>query len=249
MECESCRGGASSSNNQPCVVCSARNTDEGGASTAAVPGSGSSENDDDAVRAAPIWAMVSILETRKGQQPKVLCIGCGKDFVGGVTRIRAHKLGGVKNGGVAACRKATDEEKKACKNYVEVKVAAVEKKNEQRLAVDEAKAAISAAAVSAANKQGSITRSFAKINHAELSSLVCQFFVSNGIPFHVADSESFKDVFKAVATVGSSFKLPSAWQLSNTLLDREYEGVHARLKVCYCHGFCEYLLLQQFLSL
>ncbi|CAN7074785.1 unnamed protein product [Brassica oleracea var. botrytis] len=73
---------------------------------------GSSDNIENASEEAPLWNYVTKLEKSgaKGSTWKFKCNICNKDRQGSYSRIRAHLLG-IKNQGIAICKKATRSQK------------------------------------------------------------------------------------------------------------------------------------------
>ncbi|KAG5411458.1 hypothetical protein IGI04_007777, partial [Brassica rapa subsp. trilocularis] len=73
---------------------------------------GASDNVDNASEEAPLWNYVTKLEKSgaKGGTWKFKCNICNEDRQGSYSRIRAHLLG-IKNQGIAICKKATRSQK------------------------------------------------------------------------------------------------------------------------------------------
>ncbi|KAL0690949.1 hypothetical protein Bca4012_090628 [Brassica carinata] len=73
---------------------------------------GSSDNIENASEEAPLWNYVTKLEKSgaKGSTWKFKCNICNKDRQGSYSRIRAHLLG-IKNQGIAICKKVTRSQK------------------------------------------------------------------------------------------------------------------------------------------
>ncbi|CAN6925853.1 unnamed protein product [Brassica oleracea] len=73
---------------------------------------GSSDNIENASEEAPLWNYVTKLEKSgaKGSTWKFKCNICNKDRQGSYSRIRVHLLG-IKNQGIAICKKATRSQK------------------------------------------------------------------------------------------------------------------------------------------
>jgi hypothetical protein len=78
-----------------------------------------------------------------------------------------------------------------------------------------------------ANQPG-VQQFFAGSRHERLDGSVTKFFITNAIPFTVADSPELKDMIKAVGQQGKTYKPPAHTKLSTTLLDHCYDEVCAK---------------------
>lgn len=186
-------------------------------------------------REGPEWKHVIVVETKAKQQPKVQCLYCDKVFTGGATRIRAHILGDRPAVGVAKCAQVQDLARDAyvaMKKLQADKDAAVEEKAKRRKLYDLSQSMASASNfASGSGSQSTIPGRFKIMSADGVDQAWAQAFYANGVPFALADDAVFIDAVKKTAGQSSAYKPPSAWRLSNGLLDSAMEAMTSDLQV------------------
>ncbi len=173
------------------------------------------------------WDLVSIVEDRgRNKDPRVNCSYCGKDYTGGVTRIRAHILGNKSQLGVAKCQgEVPAEVVDRLKLAEEAKEREAQRKRRREQLQRAASGAQSTLSASKSGTQSSIQAAFARADKSEVDAAVARCFYANGIPFNVARNPFFKDAVAAIAAAGPGYKPPSSETLRTTLLEREKESL------------------------
>ena len=85
------------------------------------------------VRDDPAWRCVRVVGNADAHQPRVQCLGCGKDFSAGAARIKDHLFG---TGGVACCSMCdADETFRANRLAVQQKITSAAQQKQRKLAL------------------------------------------------------------------------------------------------------------------
>lgn len=181
------------------------------------------------------WKHVTVLELRQKQQPKVKCLYCDKVYIGGATRIRAHILGNRPAAGVARCTKVQELAKEAfltVRKLQATKDSAAEEKVKKRKLYDLSQSLASASNhASGSGTQATIPARFKLQTGESVDHAWAKAFYANGVPFSLADDPAFVDAVKMTADNCTGYKPPSAWRLSNGLLDSTLEQIKSELQV------------------
>ncbi|XP_026422447.1 uncharacterized protein LOC113318494 [Papaver somniferum] len=74
----------------------------------------------------------------------------------------------------------------------------------------------------------------------KVDSSVGRFFYANDIPFNVANSSQYHEAFSAVANFGQSYRVPSAYKLSNPILISEKQRIQKDVVSVQRHYWREY---------
>ncbi|XP_031401295.1 uncharacterized protein LOC116211182 isoform X2 [Punica granatum] len=129
------------------------------------------------------------------------CKYCGKDFAGGVPRVKSH-LSGIKGRGIDICPNVPKEVRAAAAEVIKVGINKRPKPENFSSSSD----GISSEVVCEKN------------DSCELDNLLVKFFLSNNIDCSVVQSSSFIDFMNAVVAFGAPYKLPSYSTLKSRLI-------------------------------
>ncbi|XP_031401289.1 uncharacterized protein LOC116211180 isoform X2 [Punica granatum] len=129
------------------------------------------------------------------------CKYCGKDFAGGVPRVKSH-LSGIKGRDINTCPNVPKEVQAAAAEAIKVGI----NKRPKRENFSSSSDGISSEVVSENN------------DSCELDNLLAKFFLSNNIDCSAVQSSSFIDFMNAVVAFGAPYKLPSYSTLKSRLI-------------------------------
>ncbi|XP_018509953.2 uncharacterized protein LOC108869695 [Brassica rapa] len=192
---------------------------------------GASDSVDNASEEAPLWNYVTKLEKSgaKGGTWKFKCNICNEDRQGSYFRIRAHLLG-IKNQGIAICKKATrsqkfdmqklEDEFEKKKNESGSRALPLPcENNETDHASKKRKAADSA-----------IVRSFGIEVRDQLDQEIARMFYSGGLPFNLARNPHYHRSYQFAAENKIDGYVPPGYnKLRTTLLQKERNNVERLL--------------------
>lgn len=190
-------------------------------------------------RTGLLWTEgVKVMGNEKSNTPSVLCLWCGKQFSGGITRIREHFLGG---GVISVCACEKDDfcvfkEKLEAREQSRVDAKAHKKlcnavdKNVQRPhsfapamvaeatpTGDDADQVRSSASMLQRNIKNMLN---GPVQDAEVEDAIAEFFYANSIPFSIASCPSFKKLLLKAMCASANFKPPTEAKLANGLLNK-----------------------------
>ena len=191
---------------------------------------GASDSVDNASEEAPLWNYVTKLEKSgaKGGTWKFKCNICNEDRQGSYFRIRAHLLG-IKNQGIAICKKATrsqksdmqklEDEFEKKKNESGSRALPLPCENNETNASKKRKSADSA-----------IVRSFGVEVRNQLDQEIARMFYSGGVPFNLARNPHYHRSYQFAAENKIDGYVPPGYnKLRTTLLQKERNNVEILL--------------------
>lgn len=197
-------------------------------------------------REGPEWRHVVVREVRRLQQPKVCCIYCNKEYVGGATRIRAHLIGRVPSGGVAVCQIARQSHPEV---VLEMKQLQAEKdahnaeKLKRRKLYDLSKTLADSSKQKRTVRQCTLPRAFQALEIGLVDEAWAKCFYANGLPFRLSEDKYFKDALKATLQhAQQAYVPPTRWKLGHSLLDSAVASLSADLQVYRACRFLSFVL-------
>ncbi|KAH9293455.1 hypothetical protein KI387_041340, partial [Taxus chinensis] len=160
-----------------------------------------------------------------------LCHICNKEFRGSYTRVYSHLLG-ITGQGVRGCERISLAEKtevtrlhmegETTKKGMPLETTHNTQVPTQCVDVESQRGGDYA---KGKRKTSTVTGMFNVQSREVADSSIAKFFFANAIPFHVSRSPFFKQMFKDVIVVGSSYVPPGEHKLRTSLLDKEYSKV------------------------
>lgn len=172
----------------------------------------------------PEWQHVVIVEDKDKGSPKVQCLYCDKQFVGGAVRIREH-LHGEKNAMIKPCEKVPEAVIEEMKQLAKAK-------NDEKTAKRKREALEKATCSKVSKMQGGSQQSLpAMLNNKQtVDEAVARFFYSVGVPFSVASKKHFKEAMTAVSKFGPGYTPPSEFSLRTSLLKKELKNIECEVQ-------------------
>ncbi|KAL1207419.1 hypothetical protein V5N11_007013 [Cardamine amara subsp. amara] len=191
---------------------------------------------------------------------KVKCKLCGKEFSGGVYRMKEHIA--HKKGNVSACPLSTKEDQKKCKQAI---IDAKEKKNLKRKHEEALRAEVNInkdniieelekelgtlktphfqgpidqyttcinpeASLAAQTRQQSIHDAISKEKTHAVRQYCARWVYQSSIPFNAIENETFRLFCEALGQFGPGWMPPSPYQLREPLLNEEQQRTKKKLK-------------------
>ena len=172
----------------------------------------------------PEWKHVVVLEEKDKGSPKVQCLYCDKQFVGGAVRIRDHLHGEV-NALMKPCAKAPVE-------VIEEMKQIIKKKSDAKLTKRKMDALDKATSSKLIKVQSGTQQSLPAMfnNKQTVDEALARFFYSAGVPFSVASNKHFKEAIAAVSKFGPGYTPPSEFCLRTSLLKRELQKIESEVQ-------------------
>lgn len=191
---------------------------------------------------------------------KVRCRLCGKEFSGGVYRMKEHI--GHLQGNVSACPRSSKEDQEKCKNAI---MEAKEKKNKKRKHEEAIRAEVNInkssnveelekelgtlkaphfqgpldqfatvinpeASLASQTRQQNIHDAISKEKTHVVHQYCARWIYQSNIPFNAIDSESFRLFCEALGQFGPGWIPPTQYQLKEPLLNEEKQRTKEKLK-------------------
>ncbi|KAL0225408.1 hypothetical protein RCL1_003320 [Eukaryota sp. TZLM3-RCL] len=162
----------------------------------------------------PIWTFVNVVDLKASGNSKVQCKSCNLSFIGGPERIKAHfGASNKESGNVAACTNVPESLSTLSTNTVQ-SATRTSSNSDQPLK---------------RMRQPEIQEAFKNDLRNDADLALANWFYGQGISFNNADSVLFQNAIAAVIKAGPSYKPPSSYQLSTTLLDKAVDKIDSQL--------------------
>lgn len=187
------------------------------------------------------WEGVKIIEKarKRGEHPRVECLFCGHEWTGGATKHRQHWIRQT-GSEVAECKPSTDAKRTALSEFLSALKDARRSTSKKQKTNNDAGPSNTATGSAESSRvrqsepsrvrQSTLFEANALSVRTSAHMAVSRFFAACGVPYNVADSVYFKDMLKAVATVGGTYQPPHRNTLRTTLLEKERDVVDKALK-------------------
>ncbi|KAL0211794.1 hypothetical protein RCL1_005420 [Eukaryota sp. TZLM3-RCL] len=162
----------------------------------------------------PIWTFVNVVDLKASGNSKVQCKSCNLSFIGGPERIKAHfGASNKESGNVAACTNVPESLSTFSTNTVQSATRTASNSDQPLKRM----------------RQPEIQEAFKNDLRNDADLALANWFYGQGISFNNADSELFQSAIAAVIKAGPSYKTPSSYQLSTTLLDKAVDKIDSQL--------------------
>ena len=192
---------------------------------------GASDSVDNASEEAPLWNYVTKLEKSgaKGGTWKFKCNICNEDRQGSYFRIRAHLLG-IKNQGIAICKKATRSQKSDMQKLEDEFEKKKNKSGSRALPLPCEKNETNPASKKRKSVDSAIARSFGIEVRDQLDQEIARMFYSGGVLFNLARNPHYHMYYQFAAENKIDGYVPPGYnKLRTTLLQKERNNVERLL--------------------
>ncbi|WZY94460.1 hypothetical protein YC2023_066789 [Brassica napus] len=153
---------------------------------------------------------------------KVKCKLCGKQFSGGIFRMKEH-IAHVK-GNVAACPVSTKADQDKCKKAI---LDAKEKKNLKRKHDQDLRAEVN---INRDSNVEELEKQIGTLKSPHFQGPIDQWIFQSNISFNAIDNDSFRLFCEALGQFGPGWVPPSQYQLREPLLNEERQRTKEMLK-------------------
>ncbi|KAK6131527.1 hypothetical protein DH2020_034734 [Rehmannia glutinosa] len=155
----------------------------------------------------PFWEYVDPLDGR------FVCKFCGRNFPGGVPRIKSH-LSGITGRDIDICANVPDDVQ--AKAFLAI--GGSNKKAKTTEVSNRAEEQGNHSSLPKGLQQSTVPGIYKKKDKDEVDKKLAKFFTLNNIAFNVVQKESFKEFLRAIMDYGPSYKIPSYSVLRTKLI-------------------------------